>query len=106
MGSLWQLVHEPRFGCPGCKFMRGDHTEQFGVQSAVRGEDFPIIRTKHPAAHVGHGASGLRHYYGPSSDVPRRDALLPVSVEPASGDVAEIEGGGTCLPDGLNSHQE
>src|SRR5688572_27599136 len=106
MGSPWQLVYEPSFGGPRCRLIRGDDIEQGGVQRAVRGENLPIVGAKCATAHVRHRASGLRHHDGPSGDVPCRDASFPVSIEPTSGDIAQVEGGGTCLPDRLNTHQE
>ena len=86
--------------------VRGDDVEQIEVQPAIGGEDLPVVGVKGPAAHVGDHASSFGHDHCPGRDVPRRDTPFPVSFEPASRDIAEIEGGRARLPDSLNASQE
>ena len=79
--------------------MLGDHIQQVLVQIAVACHDLTVVGVKSLAAEIAHGTAGFRNQQRAGGYVPRSDAPFPVSVEPARGDVTEVEGRRAGLPD-------
>ena len=63
------------------------------VDAAVRGDEVRRGRVERRAVHAGDAAAGLLDDQRAGGDVPRLEVLLPEAVEPARGDVAEVERG-------------
>jgi hypothetical protein len=80
--------------------------EKSAVQEPIGGQDFAIIRPKGTSAEISDFAARLHDNERSRGNVPRRDAALPIPIEPAASDVAEIQSGGARLPDRLDLGQE
>ena len=54
----------------------------------------PLVENVVAAVEIGHKAAGFAHQKDARGHVPRRQIALPIGVEPAGGDIGEIERGG------------
>src|SRR4030095_10103141 len=71
----------------------GEHVEQRRVERAVGGHDLAPAPPRAAAVAIGHAPAGLAHDQPACGHVPGLELVLPVAVEPAARDVAEVERG-------------
>ena len=76
------------------------------VDVTVGGDDVASARTERTARQIGHAAAGLLDDQRAGRDVPGMKRLLPEPVEPARGDVAEIDGRRAETPDRARHFEE
>src|SRR5688572_21765386 len=70
-----------------------ENAQQLGVERAVRRDDLLAAAPAAPAAPVRHAPAGFAHDQPAGRHVPGLQLVLPVAVEAAGGDVAEVERG-------------
>ena len=65
-----------------------------------------VLRAHVAAGEVGHHAARLADQQNARRDVPRRQPLLPEGIEATSGDVGQVEGGGSGPPDAAGPRRD
>jgi acetyl-CoA carboxylase, biotin carboxylase subunit len=85
---------------------RGEDVEHGGVDQAVGGRDAGRRELEIPPLDVRDAPAGLRHEQRTGGDIPGVELELPEPVEPAAGDIGQVQGRRPAAPDGLGPDDE
>jgi hypothetical protein len=73
------------------------------MNRGISGDNTGVLDPDRPSGQIGYYAAGLSNHEAARGYIPGRELLLPKPLEPASGDVSQVECSGSRTPDPTRS---